>query len=112
MKTSLLVLPVAALLIGGCVQDPVRRTYAAPPTNYLEEPREPATKPDGEAGDDSEPFIIRSPFGKHRRMDLTGMAPGTKVQDPTTGGIFLVPASKDEEPEIVSEPPEDWQPEE
>lgn len=105
MKTSLLFFALVALLVGGCSQDPVRRPAVDSPTVYATDDAE--DEPEGEA----EPFIIRSPFGNHRRMDLTGMKPGTKVEDPTTGGVFLVPASKDEEPVIVSEPPEDWQPE-
>ncbi len=107
MKTSLFLIALTALLVGGCVQHPVRRPLTHSPTTYASEDPEP----ESEAHDEPEPFIIRSPFGKHRRMDLTGMEPGTKVEDPTTGGVFLVPASRDEEIEIVSEPPEDWQPE-
>jgi hypothetical protein len=106
MKTSLLLFALAALLVGGCSHAyPVRHPQTTPSTIYATD--DPETEPE----DKPEPFIIRSPFGKHRRMDLTGMKPGTKVQDPTTGGIFEVPASKDEEPIIISEPPEDWQPE-
>jgi hypothetical protein len=116
MKTSLSFFALAALLAGGCAQDPVRR-HKVVDTSTVYENRDadpetqdkPEDKPQGE--DDGEPFIIRSPFGKHRRMDLTGMKPGTHVQDPVTGGIFKVPAAKDETPEIVSDPPADWKPE-
>ena len=107
MKVFLSSLALTALLFSGCAGSvPVREAREKSTTYYEETPSEP------EKRDPAEPFIIRSPFGKHRRMDLTGMEPGTKVQDPITGGIFRVPTSKDEEPEIVSEPPADWHPEE
>ena len=94
------------MLFGGCASSPApRHSHVDTTTTYADDIDEP------EPEDESEPFIIRSPFGKHLRMDLTGMKPGTKVEDPYTGGIFKVPASKDEDPEIVSEPPENWQPE-
>jgi hypothetical protein len=106
MKTSLLLFALAPLLVSGC-SDTVRmrRPPVHTATTYETKPPEP------EPEEKPEPFIIRSPFGKHRRMDLTGMKPGTKVEDPTTGGVFLVPASKDEDPVVISEPPENWQPE-
>ena len=102
MKPLLCKLALAALLLGGC----------AHPTREVEPIRKPAPPAvDPEPETDPKPFIIPSPFGKHRPMDLTGIPPGTKVQDPTTGGIFRVPESKDDEPVIVSEPPADWHPE-
>ncbi len=104
MKTFLCSLALATLLCGGCAH--------LDPTPELKE--KPWLKPEDRkfnTEDKPDPFIVRSPFGKHRKMDLTGMEPGTKVQDPTTGGIFKVPATVDEEPEIVSEPPADWTPE-
>ena len=103
MKTSFLLFAFAALLLVGCETIPVRRPNVSTTTTYAHDNEEPEPE--------DEPFIIRSPFGKHLRMDLTGMKPGTKVEDPYTGGIFKVPASRDEDPEIVSEPPENWQPE-
>jgi hypothetical protein len=115
MKTSVLLSTLAALLAVGCVPSvPVRRHHPVDTSTVYEQNHHETDSEDKPATDgenDGAPFIVRSPFGKHRRMDLTGMKPGTEVQDPVTGGIFKVPASKDEEPTIVSDPPADWKPE-
>jgi len=102
----------AVSLFSGCASYPSRPAQRDYHTVYEKPQHESGDNPEEKTDEDkAEPFIIRSPFGNHRRMDLTGMEPGTKVQDPMTGGIFRVPAAKDDEPEIVSEPPADWKPE-
>ena len=111
MKTSLASLAFATLLLGGCASDPYPTRRPRPPVDTRTVYADPEPETENKPEDKDEPFIVRSPFGNHRKMDLTGMAPGTKVQDPITGGIFRVPASKEDEPEIVSEPPDDWKPE-
>lgn len=37
------------------------------------------------------PGIVRSPFGRQRKTNVTGVPPGAKVKCPETGKVFLVP---------------------
>jgi hypothetical protein len=54
-----------------------------------------------------QPGFVRSPHSLDKITDVKGYAPLSKVRDPYTGLIFLVPDSREVHPRITAELPED-----
>ena len=68
-----------------------------PPVDTVEPPPSPAAQPSASLDFptakpvEGKPGFVYSPFEEGKYVDVSGYAPGSKVKDPYSGKIFLVP---------------------
>jgi hypothetical protein len=75
---------IVLLAVTGCAFYPMRRTDARQPSRELY--RVQYAKPIS-----GYPGFVTSPYASSNQIDVRGYARGTRLQDPGTGKIFLVP---------------------
>ncbi|MFL6516324.1 MAG: hypothetical protein ACJ8M1_14990 [Chthoniobacterales bacterium] len=76
-------IPTAAEPTKSAIKNVDPRPSAPPPTSSLDFP---TAKPV-----EGKPGYVYSPFDPGKYVDVSGYAPGSKVKDPYSGKIFLVP---------------------